>query len=63
MLSFKKKEKWSLAVEGNRTDTSIRIVKSTIKLPATALKKTAKTSVKVIKAPVRMVNAIRDFLD
>ena len=54
----KKKEKWSLAVEGNRTDTSIRIVKSTIKLPATALKKTAKTSVKVIKAPVR-----RDFLD
>ncbi|WP_019321764.1 glycosyltransferase family 4 protein [Streptococcus mutans] len=59
----KKKEKWSLAVEGNRTDTSIRIVKSTIKLPATALKKTAKTSVKVIKAPVRMVNAIRDFLD
>lgn len=59
----KKKGKWSLAVEGNRTDTSIRIVKSTIKLPATALKKTAKTSVKVIKAPVRMVNAIRDFLD
>lgn len=59
----KKKEKWSLAVEGNRTDTSIRIVKSTIRLPATALKKTAKTSVKVIKAPVRMVNAIRDFLD
>ena len=59
----KKKEKWSLAVEGNRTDTSIRIVKSTIKLPATALKKTAKTSVKAIKAPVRMVNAIRDFLD
>ncbi|NLQ69905.1 glycosyltransferase family 4 protein [Streptococcus mutans] len=59
----KKKEKWSLAVEGNRTNTSIRIVKSTIKLPATALKKTAKTSVKVIKAPVRMVNAIRDFLD
>ena len=59
----KKKEKWSLAVEGNRTDTSIRIVKSTIKLPATALKKTAKTSVKVIKAPVRMVNAIRNFLD
>ena len=59
----KKKEKWSLAVEGNRTDTSIRIVKSTIKLPATALKKTAKTSVKVIKAPVHMVNAIRDFLD
>ncbi|EMC27986.1 glycosyltransferase family 4 protein [Streptococcus mutans] len=59
----KKKEKWSLAVEGNRTDTSIRIVKSTIKLPATALKKTAKTSVKVIKAPMRMVNAIRDFLD
>nr|WP_065868519.1 glycosyltransferase family 4 protein [Streptococcus mutans] len=59
----KKKEKWSLAVEGNRTDTSIRIVKSTIKLPATALKKTAKTSIKVIKAPVRMVNAIRDFLD
>lgn len=59
----KKKEKWSLAVEGNRTDTSIRIVKSTIKLPATALKKTAKTSVKVIKAPVRIVNAIRDFLD
>lgn len=59
----KKKEKWSLAVEGNRTDTSIRIVKSTIKLPATALKKTAQTSVKVIKAPVRMVNAIRDFLD
>lgn len=59
----KKKEKWSLAVEGNRTDTSIRIVKSTIKLPATALKKTAKTSVKVIKAPVRMINAIRDFLD
>jgi 1,2-diacylglycerol 3-alpha-glucosyltransferase len=59
----KKKEKWSLAVEGNRADTSIRIVKSTIKLPATALKKTAKTSVKVIKAPVRMVNAIRDFLD
>lgn len=59
----KKKEKWSLAVEGNRADTSIRIVKSTIKLPATALKKTAKTSVKVIKAPVHMVNAIRDFLD
>ncbi|HHK5586700.1 TPA: glycosyltransferase family 4 protein [Streptococcus mutans] len=59
----KKKEKWSLAVEGNRADTSIRIVKSTIKLPATALKKTAKTSVKVIKAAVRMVNAIRDFLD
>lgn len=59
----KKKEKWSLAVEGNKTDTSIKIVKSTVKLPATALKKTAKTSVKVIKAPVRLVNAIRDFLD
>ncbi|BAQ23793.1 1,2-diacylglycerol 3-glucosyltransferase [Streptococcus troglodytae] len=42
----KKKEKWSLAVEGNRTDTSIRIVKSTIKLPATALKRPRKLLLK-----------------
>lgn len=59
----KKKDKLSLAVEGNRADTSIRIVKTTAQLPARAIKITAKTSVKVVKAPVRMVNAIRDFLD
>lgn len=58
-----KREKLSLALEGNRADTSIRLVKSSVKLPAVAIKKTAQTSVKVVKAPVKFVTAIRDFLD
>jgi D-alanyl-D-alanine carboxypeptidase len=34
-----------------------------IKLPAEAAKATVKTSAKVFKAPKRLINSIRDFLD
>ncbi|MBJ8349200.1 glycosyltransferase family 4 protein [Streptococcus zalophi] len=58
-----KKEKLSLSVEGSKTDPSIKLVKNTMTLPVKAIKLTAKTSVKVVKTPKKIVNRIRDFLD
>lgn len=57
------KEKLSLSVEGSKTDTSIKLVKNTMSLPVRAIKLTAKTSVKVVKTPKKIINRIRDFLE
>lgn len=57
------REKLSLTVEGSRTDRSIKLAKTTIKLPVSLAKKTATTSVKVIKAPKVIIQSIRDFMN
>ncbi|EQC68584.1 glycosyl transferase LafA [Streptococcus sp. HSISB1] len=59
----KKKEKFSLTVRRKREKTSVKIAHSAIKLPAEAAKATVKTSAKVFKAPKRLINSIRDFLN
>ena len=59
----KKKEKFSLTVRGQKEKTSVKLAHSAIKLPAEAAKATVKTSAKVFKAPKRLINSIRDFLD
>lgn len=42
---------------------SVHIARSARDLPRRVAKSTAKTSVKVLKAPGRMIQSIRDFLD
>lgn len=59
----KKKEKFSLTVKGSKTDRSIKLAKTAIKLPSQAAKATVKGSVKAVKAPKRLVEVVRDFLD
>ena len=59
----KKKEKFSLTVRGQKEKTSVKLAHSAIKIPAEAAKATVKTSAKVFKAPKRLINSIRDFLD
>lgn len=56
-------EKFSLTVAGSPTATSLRLVRSTAIFPLKVAKRTARTSVKVLKAPVRVVRNIRDFLE
>lgn len=60
---MQKPTKMSLTVEGGRTERSLHLVKSTIILPAKAVKKTAQTSIKVLKAPLKLVKGLRDFLE
>ncbi|MGE9834913.1 glycosyltransferase family 4 protein [Streptococcus orisratti] len=59
----KKKEKFSLTVKGSKTDRSIKLAKTAISLPSQAVKATAMTSVKVVKAPKHLIEIVRDFLD
>ena len=59
----KKKSKLSLTVRSQDEKTSIKFAQSAIKMPAKAVKATAKTSAKVVKAPKRLINSIRDFID
>lgn len=56
-------EKLSLTVAGSTSGRTVRLVRKTAQLPVTVAKRTAKTSVKVLKAPVKVVSSIRDFLD
>lgn len=58
-----KPEHISLTIEGSRTESSVKLVRSAISLPKRAVKKTAKTSVKVVKAPKHLIRSIKDFLD
>lgn len=58
-----KREKLSLTVEGSRTDRSIKLAKTTVKLPVTLVKKTATTSLKVVKAPKILLTTIRDLIN
>lgn len=57
------RDKLSLTIAGGKTDRSLRLVKSTMTLPAKVVKKTAKTSLKVFKAPLTLVKGLRDFLE
>lgn len=58
-----KREKLSLTIDGSRTDRSIKLAKTTVTLPVTLVKKTATTSVKVIKAPKLILKSIRDLIN
>lgn len=59
----KRQEKFSLTIEGSPTDRSLQLVKQTATLPVTLVKKTATTSVKVFKAPLKVISSIKDFLE
>lgn len=65
LISRHNKETKKLSLYLNRTEksSSIKLVQGAIHLPKKAAKATALTSVKVLKAPIKLVNAIRDFLD
>lgn len=65
LISRHNKETKKLSLYLNRTEKSgsIKLVQGAIHLPKRAAKATALTSVKVLKAPIKLVNAIRDFLD
>ncbi|HEL0771882.1 TPA: glycosyltransferase family 4 protein [Streptococcus equi subsp. zooepidemicus] len=65
LISRHNKETKKLSLYLNRTEKSgsIKLVQGAIHLPKRAAKVTALTSVKVLKAPIKLVNAIRDFLD
>ncbi|EHI70316.1 glycosyltransferase family 4 protein [Streptococcus ictaluri] len=56
-------QKLSLYLNGNEKSGSMKLVQGAIHLPKRAVKATALTSVKVVKAPIKLVNAIRDFLE
>ena len=58
----KKKEKISMTIR-RKEKRSVHIARSARDLPRRVAKSTAKTSVKVLKAPGRMIQSIRDFLD
>lgn len=58
-----KPEKLSMTVRGSRTERSIKLAKNAANLPKRAVQVTAKTSVKVVKAPRKMITSIKDFLD
>ncbi|TWT16619.1 glycosyltransferase family 4 protein [Streptococcus sp. sy010] len=53
----------SLTIESSRTEKSVKLVRSAMSLPKKAVKKTARTSVKVVKVPRHMIRSIKDFLD
>ncbi|MEX2784346.1 glycosyltransferase family 4 protein [Streptococcus sp. H49] len=62
----KKQEKFSLTVKSEQRPASsrtFRLAKRAISLPSKAVRVTAKTSVKVVKAPGKLVSSIREFLD
>ncbi|WP_205015671.1 glycosyltransferase family 4 protein [Streptococcus porcinus] len=61
--SERNKQKLSLRITGSSKRESIKLVQSASQLPTRAFKATAVTSAKVVKAPLKMVNAIRDFLE
>ncbi|WP_159564696.1 glycosyltransferase family 4 protein [Streptococcus halichoeri] len=61
--SEQKHKRLSLYINSPEKHEPIKLVAQAIHLPQRAVKATAKTSVKVVKAPLKMVNAIRDFLD
>lgn len=65
LISRHNKETKKLSLYLNRTEksSSIKLVQGAIHLPKRAAKATVLTSVKVLKAPIKLVNAIRDFLD
>lgn len=65
LISRHNKETKKLSLYLNRTEKSgsIKLVQGAIHLPKKAAKATTLTSVKVLKAPIKLVNAIRDFLD
>ncbi|MGT2887658.1 glycosyltransferase [Streptococcus didelphis] len=56
-------KKLSLYINGPEKRESIKLVQGVSLLPKKVVKATATTSMKVVKAPIKMVNAIRDFLD
>ncbi len=59
----KEDKKLSLYVSGTEKREPLKLVQTATTLPKRAAKATAQTSVKVVKAPLKMVNAIKDFLD
>ncbi|MGT2934425.1 glycosyltransferase family 4 protein [Streptococcus castoreus] len=59
----KEPQKLSLYLNHSGKSSSMKLVQGAIRLPKRAVKATALTSVKVVKAPLKLVNAIRDFLD
>lgn len=61
--SERDKQKLSLRITSSSKRESIKLVQSARQLPTRAFKATAVTSAKVVKAPLKMVNAIRDFLE
>ncbi len=56
-------KKLSLKINGPEKREHIKLVRGATHMPKRAFKATAQTSAKVFKAPLKMVNAIRDFLD
>lgn len=60
---MRERDKLTFTVAGSLEDRSLKLAKQTVTLPKRAMKQTAKTSVKVVKAPVRLVKSIQDFLD
>ncbi|KPJ21877.1 glycosyltransferase family 4 protein [Streptococcus phocae subsp. phocae] len=60
--SNKGTKKLSLYVDRTEKRSSFKLVQGAIRLPKRAAKATALTSVKVVKAPIKIVSAIRDFL-
>lgn len=59
----KEPQKLRLYLNHSGKNSSLKLVQGAIHLPKRAVKATALTSVKVVKAPIKLVNAIKDFLD
>ncbi|MGT2933292.1 glycosyltransferase family 4 protein [Streptococcus catagoni] len=59
----KEYKKLSLYVNASEKREPMKLVQDASYLPKRAAKATAQTSVKVFKAPIKLVNAIKDFLD
>lgn len=59
----KKKSKLSLTIRNQNEKRTVKLARSAIKIPAKAVKATAKTSVKVLKVPKRLMDSMRDFID
>ncbi|HGO1321503.1 TPA: glycosyltransferase family 4 protein [Streptococcus pyogenes] len=59
----KEAQKLSFYLNHSGKSSSLKLVQGAIHLPKRAAKVTAITSVKVVKAPIKLVHAIKDFLD
>ena len=59
----KETQKLSLYLNHSGKSSSLKLMRGAIRLPKRAVKATALTSAKVVKAPLKLVNAIKDFLE
>lgn len=56
-------DQFSLDYEESPVETSVHLALQTVELPLVLAKKTAKTSVKVLKVPFRLVTKVKDFFE